>query len=137
MANWFDSITKTLADDKLGRRQALKTIAGTVAGAAVAAYIPGSAFAKKGCKPGSCTTGFKNCQKNANCYCFQRTGKKTGACGCNSYCASIPPCSSQSQCSKGHSCITNTGCGCTSGFCIPNCSKTCHFPVSRAGRTAA
>jgi hypothetical protein len=142
MANWFDTVTKTLADSKLSRRQAITKAAGAVAAVALASVIPGEAFAssdarRRHCKPGTCSTGFTNCQGNANCYCFQKINTKTGACGCNSFCASIAPCSNQSQCSKGFTCITNTGCGCSTGVCIPNCSKTCHFPVTRSGRTAA
>lgn len=145
MANWFDQVTKTLADEKLGRRQALKTIAGTVAGAAVASAIPGLAMAapekKQKCTGGNCTIGFTNCgkQHNTNCYCFSDT-KGKGFCGCNSYCASIPPCSSSSQCGKKGFCSGFNGCtGCNAspGVCIPNCTKTCVLSSDHAGRTAA
>jgi len=140
MANWFESVTKTLADGKLSRRGAMKTVAGITAAAALASFIPGEAFAASDgkCTPGTCSTTFANCGKNTNCYCFQHINPKHGgACGCNSYCASIPPCAKQSDCAKGSFCITNTGCGCTSGFCIPKCNKTCVLDASRSGRTAA
>jgi len=41
MASWFEDVTKTLADEKIGRRTALRRVAGTVAGAALASAIPG------------------------------------------------------------------------------------------------
>lgn len=152
MANWFETVTKTLGDDKLSRRQAMKKVAGVTAAVALAAVIPaGEAFAatpdkkKHGnfCKnPGTCSgSPFNNCEtkKNPglNCYCFQRIGKTSGACGCNSYCSSLTACSSQSGCSKGMSCVSNNGCGCTTGVCIQNCTKTCVLASNGAGRTAA
>jgi len=143
MANWFETVTKTLADDKLSRRSAMKKAAGAVAAVALAAIIPGEAFASTdvACTPGSCSTGgFTNCGKqgNPNCYCFQKLTKKGvhGVCGCNSYCSSLTPCSSQT-CGKGYACITNTGCGCTTGLCIQRCTKTCVLASDRSGRTAA
>jgi len=142
MANWFESVTKTLADGKLTRRGAMKTAAGITAAAALASLIPGEAFAASDgkCTPGTCSTTFMNCGKNiyGNCYCFQSTGKKhQGRCGCNSYCSSLPACSKQKDCAAGSFCITNTGCGCTTGLCIPKCTKTCQLASGRSGRTAA
>lgn len=149
MANWFETVTKTLADDKLSRRQAMKKAAGITAAVAMAAAIPaGEAFAAvtpdhhKCSNPGTCSTGgFTNCQKKLNpglnCYCFEHIGKTTGVCGCNSYCSSLTTCTSQSQCGTGYACISNTGCGCTTGVCIPKCNSTCVLASNGAGRTAA
>jgi hypothetical protein len=101
MANWFEDVTKTLADEKIGRRTALRRVGGTVAGVALAGAIPGMALAKvnKHCpQGGNCTIGFTECQKqgNSNCFCFTDTNGK-GACGCNSYCSQIPTCSDHSD----------------------------------------
>jgi hypothetical protein len=147
MANWFETVTKTLGDEKLSRRKAMKTAVGVAAAAALAAVIPGEAFAAEkkkhhknhhACKnPGTCSSPFSNCGTNSNCYCFENYGSTKGTCGCNSYCASIAPCTKNSDCGKGNVCIGNTGCGCTSGFCIPVCNKTCVLDASRSGRTAA
>ncbi len=142
MANWFENVTKTLADDKLSRRKAMKTAVGITAAAALAAIIPGEAFAASDhamCSPGTCSTSFSNCGKtgNANCFCFQRIGTTTGVCGCNAFCSSLQACASQSDCPAHHICITNTGCGCTSGFCIRKCTSTCILHADHSGRTAA
>ena len=150
MANWFETITKTLADDKLSRRQAMKKAAGITAAVAMAAAIPaGEAFAatpdngKYTCKaPGTCSGApFNNCYlkkyNNTNCFCFEHINKTTGVCGCNSYCASSAPCSSQADCASGYACISNTGCGCTTGLCVPKCTSTCILQANGAGRTAA
>ncbi len=147
MANWFETITKTLADDKLSRRQAMKKAAGVTAAVAMASLIPaGEAFAatpdsEKCGKPGTCSSPFTNCKikkyNNTNCYCFEKIGSTAGVCGCNSYCASSPPCTSQSSCASGYACISNTGCGCTTGLCVPKCNSTCILQSNGAGRTAA
>ena len=142
MANWFETVTKTLADDKLSRRSAMKKAAGAVAAVALASIIPGEAFAASDnttCTPGNCSQGgFTNCGVNSNCYCFQKLTPRgvRGVCGCNTYCASAQPCSGQT-CPKGYVCITNTGCGCTTGLCVHKCNKTCVLSSDRAGRTAA
>ncbi len=64
MTNWFESITKTLGDDKLSRRQMVKKAAGITATAALASLLPtGEALAAtpdRGhhCKyPGNCSGG--------------------------------------------------------------------------------
>jgi len=143
MANWFENVTKTLADEKLSRRKAMKTAVGITAAAALAAIIPGEAFAAANvplsCTPGTCSTSFSNCgtSHNPNCYCFEKIGTSTGVCGCNAYCASAKPCSTQSQCPIHHFCISNTGCGCTTGLCIRKCTSTCILHADRSGRTAA
>jgi len=142
MANWFESVTKTLADDKLSRRSAFRKAAGTVAGVALASLVPGSALANSDagkCKThGSCSTGgYTNClKKNTNCFCFQSTEGKA-VCGCNTYCASAPPCSNSKACGAGKFCLTNSGCGCSTGLCVQKCNKTCILKSDRAGRTAA
>jgi len=130
MANWFEDVTKTLADEKIGRRTALRRVGGTVAGVALAGAIPGLALAsiKKHCpQGGNCTIGFTMCQaqNNTNCFCFTDTNGKA-VCGCNSYCSQIPTCANDKGCPKGNKCITAngcTGCGSSSGVCIPNCLK--------------
>jgi len=148
MANWFETVTKTLADDKLSRRQAMKKAAGITAAVAMAAAIPaGEAFAatpdsEKCNNPGTCSGGgFRNCKLkkygNTNCYCFEKIGTTSGVCGCNSYCASQPTCVSQSGCASGYTCISNTGCGCTTGLCVQKCNSTCILADNGAGRTAA
>jgi hypothetical protein len=145
MANWFDDLTKTLADDKLRRRQAIRRISGIVAGAALASWLPGQAFAasvqKHRCgPPGTCSGFTVSCgiNKYNNCYCFRRLNSSIyGVCGCNSYCSSTTPCTSQAQCPAGYACITSNGCGCTSGTCIQKCTKTCQLDPNRSGRTAA
>lgn len=149
MANWFETVTKTLADDKLSRRQAMKKAAGVTAAVAMASLVPaGEAFAAtpdrghKCSNPGTCSgTAFTNCQKKLNpqlnCYCFQKIGSTNGVCGCNSFCSSLTACSSQSGCPSGFACISNNGCGCTTGVCIAKCNSTCVLQQNGAGRTAA
>jgi len=149
MANWFETITKTLADDKLSRRQAMKKAAGITAAVAMAAAIPaGEAFAaspdvvKHKCpNPGTCSTTFNNCRlkefNNTNCFCFEKIGSTAGVCACNTFCSSAPICGSQSDCASGYSCISNTGCGCTTGVCVQKCTSTCVLQANGAGRTAA
>jgi hypothetical protein len=145
MANWFEDVTKTLADEKIGRRTAMRRVAGTVAGVALASGIPAVALAKSKACPGfgSCSGGtFTNCVGNANtnCYCFEKLGGKA-VCGCNSFCSQVPACSSSQKCAKGNSCAVLTGCNCVSsaGVCIPNCkgkNKNCVLG-SGHGMTAA
>ncbi|MHB8600347.1 MAG: hypothetical protein ACYDER_26505 [Ktedonobacteraceae bacterium] len=155
MAHWFDDLTKSIVDDTNGtisRRRAVRNIAGVIAGMTLASWFPGQALAQTEythtCKvPGTCSTSFFNCYlnryHNTNCYCFQQMGAGRGVCGCNSYCAcdsgSIPPCicNSQSDCGSGYFCITNTGCGCTIGYCVPKCSSTCTLSPNHSGRTVA
>lgn len=130
MANWFENVTKTLADDKISRRTALRRVGGTVAGVAAASAIPGLALAKnKHCPNGAltCTNGnLYNCVgiSNTNCYCFTGLNGKP-VCGCNSYCSQIPTCSQSSKCPKGSACIDQNGCNCgtSAGVCVPNCAK--------------
>jgi len=129
MANWFEDVTKTLADEKIGRRTALRRVGGTVAGVALAGAIPGLALAKKNQCPnggGNCTIGFSNCNNpNTNCFCFTDISGKA-VCGCNSYCSQIPVCSSDKTCGKAGKCISAngcTGCGTSTGVCVPNCAK--------------
>ena len=134
MANWFDQVTKTMADKKLGRRQAMKTIAGTVAGAALAGYLPETALAKKfGCSVQMCGT-YTNCPKNSNtnCFCFANIKGKAD-CGCDYLCSSATHCTKNSDCGKGHYCSL-TCCGTMD--CIQNCNSTCVLG-SGHGKTAS
>ena len=144
MANWFDDLTKTLADASLTRRQALKHIAGTATAVVLAFWLPEQALAAN--QPnhhctlgGGCMGSFLYCGHNKyeNCYCMNQMGRNYGVCVCNTYCASAPPCSHSSQCGIGYACVTNNGCGCTIGFCMQKCTKTCQLDSQRAGRTAA
>jgi len=147
MANWFEDVTKTLADEKIGRRTAMRRVGGTVAGVALAGAIPGLALAKKNkhCPggPGNCTNfNFTNCvgNPNTNCFCFEKLGGKA-VCACNSYCSQVPACSGSSKCKRGSSCIVSTGCNCSNsqGVCIANCkgkNKNCILG-SGHGQTAA
>jgi len=148
MTEWFSDLTKTLADETLSRRQAVRNIAGALAGGALAFWLPGQVFAdsarKDYCKhPGTCSTSFHPCGPNPNCYCFQQIGTLKGVCACNGYCNcgsdSTQPClcSKQSDCGRGYFCITNTGCGCSTGICIQKCTKTCQLQPNHSGRTAA
>jgi hypothetical protein len=144
MANWFEDVTKTLADEKIGRRTAMRRVAGTVAGVALASGIPAVALAKtKACPTGgTCSNPFTNCAGNANtnCYCFTKLGGKP-VCGCNSFCSQSPTCSSSSKCAKGTVCIVETGCGCqsSSGVCVPACkgkNKNCQLGSGHGTTTA-
>jgi len=128
MANWFEDVTKTLADEKIGRRTALRRVGGTVAGVALAGAIPGLALAaNKRCPVAlTCTNGIlSNCVgiSNTNCYCFSGLNGKA-VCGCNSYCSQVPTCSKSSKCPKGSACIDQNGCNCgtSAGVCVPNCA---------------
>ena len=150
MANWFDTVTKTLADDKLSRRKAMRKAAGAAAGIALAALIPGEAFAASPdtCSPaGNCTIGFTNCGSNVNqnCFCFSK--RKTGGlgrCGCNEFCSQAQSCQHSTDCPTGFFCSFFNGCtGCSgpgpgvSGICIHHCTKTCALASGHAGATAA
>ena len=150
MTEWFSDLTKTLANETLSRRQATLRFAGILAGGALAFWLPGQVFAQSEntdiCSPvGTCSTSYSNCGNNQyhNCYCFQhiRTGK--GVCACNGFCncdtESTQPCfcDKQTDCGKGYVCVTNTGCGCTTGICVQKCTKTCQLQGNRTGRTAA
>ncbi len=149
MANWFEDVTKTLADEKIGRRTALRRVAGTVAGVALASAIPGAALAKgrgKAACPsggGTCSTGFVNCKNNPNpnCYCFSGTQMGAGHCGCNSPCENDPNCMKNSDCPRGSFCSCFNGCNCGAGLgvCLPKCkgkNKNCQLG-SGHGLTAA
>ncbi len=153
MTDWFNDLTKTLADEALSRRQAVRRIAGMLAGGAIAFWLPDQVFADSASKhshvckhPGTCSTNYPNCGHNqyGNCYCFQSVGTGKGVCACNGYCACDSGgrqqcgCSRQSDCGKGYACVTNTGCGCTEmTICLQLCTKTCQLDANRSGRTAA
>lgn len=144
MANWFDDITRELADEKLSRRKAMQRMAGALAGVAAASLLPGIALAQekriRACKkPGNCNgQPYPQCSKNnANCYCFTRLDNGKGACGCNMYCNGFYGCGNNAQCTKGWFCATSIGCTCSSGWCIQSCNKTCHLGVHKTGLTAA
>jgi hypothetical protein len=144
MAQWFDEITKTLADDKLSRRQVAKRIAGTVAGVALASIIPAEALAKKK-KPrcpksdnlgkAVCPPTFASCGGNSNCYQFVDISQKIAWCGCNEYCSTAKPCSKDANCAKGYYCGGCGLCGASTGLCLQCCNKTCTLSSSHAGRT--
>ena len=142
MANWFEDLTKTMADEKLPRRQAIRRIASSVTGVALASLLPGQVWAetnhlKKTCFTpcNGCNQGcdFNNCNGNNNCYCFIDGSSAKGGCGCNSFCSQTPPCSRSTDCSKGSFCSTYnacTNCGGSSGVCIPYCTgknKNCQL----------
>ena len=151
MANWFEDLTKTMADDKLPRRQAMRRIAGTVAGMAVASLLPAQAEAmaddlKKYCSfpCKDCSCNFANCKgnPNPNCYCFTTLSAypfSKGGCGCNAFCSQLQTCSNSKKCPVGSFCATQTFCNCdfTQGVCIPYCvgkNKNCQ-PGSGHGLT--
>lgn len=145
MAHWFEDLTKQMADEKIGRRTAIRRVAGTVTGVTLASAIPGAVLAKKKACPigGNCTIGFKNCQgtPNSNCFCWTGINGK-GKCACNTFCNGLNPCASEFNCAKGYTCVTLngcTGCGSTSGICLPKCkgkNKNCQLG-SGHGLTAA
>jgi len=144
MADWFGDLTKLLADSTLPRRQAIRRISGAVAGIALASWLPEQAFAASEQRhhcgyPGTCSSTTVQCgfNKYNNCFCLQRLDNGKGVCCCNTYCSSAPPCTRSAQCGKGYACITNTGCGCTTGVCLQKCTHTCQLGSGRSGRTAA
>ncbi len=145
MANWFEDVTKTLADEKIGRRTAIRRVAGTVVGVALASVVPGLALAKthKQCPNGGGTCSnpnYPNCvhNSNPNCFCFLNE-KGIATCGCNGFCSGIFNCDRNSNCAKGSYCAYNTGCACDGGWCIVKCTgqnKNCVLG-SGHGATAA
>jgi hypothetical protein len=153
MAEQFENLTKSLAHGTLSRRQVMRTMAGAIAGMTLASWFPGTALAQSEhthtCKnPYTCSSpNSRNCElnryHNTDCYCFQRIGTTSGVCCCNTYCScdssSTQPCgcSSQAGCPSGYFCITNTGCGCSVGFCLQKCNSTCTLSSKQDGRTAA
>ena len=129
MAHWFEDLTKQMADEKMGRRIAVRRVAGTVAGVALAGVLPGTLQAKQnkqctlGCEPcggGDCVNCINN--PNTNCFCFTQSNG-TPVCGCVILCSQASLCSASSQCKKGFACIIGTGCGCPNptGICVPIC----------------
>jgi hypothetical protein len=147
MAHWFEDLTRTIADDKIGRRTAIRRVAGGVVGAALTSVAPGLALAKKSkdCPTGGGTCSnpnYPNCagNSNLNCYCFTDiTGNPL--CACNMYCSGDWPCYRNSDCPRGSACIVSTGCNCStsSGICIVRCkgkNKNCQLG-SGHGTTAA
>jgi hypothetical protein len=141
MANWFERVTKTLADDKLSRRKAIQKAAGAAAGMALAAFIPGEAFAASPnfCRPpGSCSIGFTQCSTNPNCFCFDQLNG-SGSCGCNVFCNRVRMCGASSHCPRGSFCAFFTGCDCDGefGVCVPHCTRTCTFDEVHIGANAA
>lgn len=140
MVNWFEDLSKTLGDDRLPRRQAMRRIAGSITGIALVSWLPGQALAKVNPESKQCPTGCgcaTDCpcafNQNGNCFCFFTVEGK-GVCGCNTLCSQSPSCSSSSQCSKGYTCITSNGCtsclGPPAGVCVPKCKgkhKNCHL----------
>jgi hypothetical protein len=149
MANWFEDVTKTLADEKISRRTVMRRVAGTVAGAALASALPGAVLAKgtgKACPGGggNCSIGFVNCKNNSNtnCYCFDGTKNKgAGHCGCNGFCSQLSTCVKNTDCPGGTFCSYFNTCNCNggSGVCITTCAgknKNCQLG-SGHGATAA
>jgi hypothetical protein len=131
MAHWLEDLTKTMADDKIGRRTAMRRVLGTMSGVALASALPAVSQAKTTvhhCPPygGDCSRTFTNCAgiANTNCFCFMRLGGKS-VCGCNSYCSQMPTCSSSMKCPKNSVCVIQSGCNCgiSQGVCLPNCVK--------------
>jgi hypothetical protein len=145
MAHWFEDLTKTLGDDKIGRRTAIRRMAGTLAGTAFASAIPGIAEARinKHCPSGgNCSSFINNClhERNTNCYCFTELGGRP-VCACNSLCSQSQTCSSSMKCPNGYVCIVSNGCNCSSsqGVCVHACkgkNKNCKLG-SGHGKTAA
>ncbi len=128
MAHWLEDLTKTLADEQMGRRAAIRRVAGIAAGVAVAGVLPGTVQAKqnKQCPLGcSCTGGdCVNClnNPNQNCFCFTQSNNAP-VCGCVIFCSQASACSATNQCKRGFACIIQTGCNCfgPGGVCVPIC----------------
>ena len=153
MTEQFENLTRSLAHGSLSRRQVMRTVAGAIAGMALASWFPGTALAESEythtCKnPFTCSSpNAHNCElkryHNTNCYCFQQIGTTRGVCCCNGVCncdsSSTQPCQcrSQSDCPSGYFCISNTGCSCTLGNCLQKCNSTCRLSGKGGGRTAA
>ncbi len=151
MANWFEDITKTMADEKLPRRVAIRRISGTIVGVTLASLLPGQALANARPDGKAKCSGPINCSSppgsyfcpnnpNPNCACFTNI-KGGGTCGCNSYCSQVPTCNSSHDCSKGTFCAVSTGCNCgySSGVCIAKCigkNKNCQLGGAGTGLTA-
>jgi hypothetical protein len=127
MANWFEDITKTVADEKLSRRQTLRRIAGSVAGVTLATWLPGQVLAKSGScgNPATCGGTFSPCGHNKNCFCFLNSQGK-GSCGCivNICNKSENTCKTDKDCSSGSFCAKQTCCP-HPNVCLPKCGKTC------------
>lgn len=144
MADWFEDLTKTMGEAKMGRRTAMRRVAGILAGGALASLIPDMALArKKSCRVGgTCSTGFPHCpgNTNPNCYCLTDINGKA-RCGCTGPCGQ-EFCLNDAACGKGQFCsILNgcTGCGSSGGVCIQKCpgSNTRCMLGNRHGVTAA
>jgi hypothetical protein len=137
MANWFEDLTKTMADEKIGRRRVVRRIVGGIAGITIASALPGTSLAKsKKCNyPYTCSNpcSFCNCpnNNNNNCYCFLELDGKA-VCACNSYCSQSQTCSISMKCPQGYACIVSTGCNCSlsQGICAARCKgkhKNCQL----------
>ncbi|HZU70301.1 MAG TPA: hypothetical protein VFA09_23730 [Ktedonobacteraceae bacterium] len=143
MANWFEDLSRTVADEKIGRRTAIRRITAGVAGIAVAAGIPGIALAKsKACPGGGGVCGtYVNCANNSNtnCFCFTNASNKA-FCGCSQFCSQLQACSSNHDCPKGSFCAINTCCASPSpNVCTVKCkgkNKNCQLG-SGHGTTSA
>lgn len=131
MANWLEDLTKTVSDDTLTRRQAVRRIVGVVAGTTLATWLPEQALAKnipwkKQCpRGGNCDDDFPSCNgnPNTNCFCFTDVSGQ-GVCACNSFCSQAPTCIKQSDCPRNTVCIIQNGCdncGNSPGVCFLKC----------------
>src|SRR5712675_1876717 len=96
MAYWFEDLTKTMADDRLSRRQAIRRVAGGVTGMALASWLPGQVLAKdipwnKQCPGHTDCRSSPNCNgnPNTNCFCFSHITGKKDVCGCDSFCSQL------------------------------------------------
>ncbi len=148
MAQWFEDITKTMADEKMGRRTAMRRVVGYLTAVVLTAAVPGLAKGKgkKQCSiPGDCSIGWTQCDTNINptdCYCFTDNGERpTGKCGCNQNCSQVQSCYRDSQCPSGFFCSGYNGCtNCmggpvTAGVCLHYCQKICP-PINHTDLTA-
>ncbi len=128
MTNWFEDISKTMADEKLSRRQSLRRIAGSVAGVTLATWIPGQVLAKSGAchNPATCGGTFSPCGHNKNCFCFLDASTGKGNCGCivNICNKNEKTCKTDKDCSSGSFCAKKTCCP-HPNVCLPKCGKSC------------
>lgn len=140
MADWFEDLSKIMADEQMGRRTAMRRVASTLAGGALASLLPELALARrKSCQVGgTCSTGFQNCpgNPNSNCYCLTDiTGKV--ACICDQPCGLS--CAGNPVCGKGAVCVVNvpcTDCGSATGVCMCKCvrkHKNCTYGGNSCG----
>jgi hypothetical protein len=124
-----DSIPASASVDRCRKKKARKLCKGTFYNCDGQGYFCGT-----------CTNGGLS-----GAWCFPEIGTLTLYCGTNSYCSDISTCLSTSDCPKANVCVTEngcTGCGTSTGVCLPRCCSGLAGPrprhsLRRLGRTTA